>query len=180
MVSLAFPSVDPSKGGGDVRHRRVAGRHRPLRQTFTKGDLPMTPVRQVAVLICMDASIDSAKALGLEEGGGHVIRNAGVQAIDDALRSLINSQQLLGIRTVLVIHHIDCGMLTFTDEQLRWKLRDELGADTSGIDFLTFGDMEHSVRDDVAIIRSSPLILRETSVRGFIYDVHTGGLREAP
>jgi carbonic anhydrase len=145
---------------------------------FTKGDLPIPPARQVAILVCMDARIDPAKALGLEEGDAHVIRNAGGRASDDALRSLIISQQLLGTREVLVIHHTDCGMLAFTDGQLRQKLYDELGADASGIDFLAFDDLERSVRDDVATIRSSPLILEATPVRGFVYDVHTGRLTE--
>lgn len=145
---------------------------------FTKGDLPIPPARQVAILVCMDARIDPARALGLEEGDAHVIRNAGGRASDDALRSLIISQQLLGTREVLVIHHTDCGMLAFTDEQLRQKLYDELGADASGIDFLAFDDLEQSVRDDVATIRSSPLILEATPVRGFVYDVHTGRLTE--
>src|SRR3954464_3973645 len=97
--------------------------------SFTKGDLPMPPGRKTAVLVCMDARIDPAKALGLEEGDAHVIRNAGGLASDDAIRSLVISSQLLGTREFVVIHHTDCGMLTFTNEQLRAKLKDELGAD---------------------------------------------------
>jgi carbonic anhydrase len=105
-----------------------------------------------------------------------VIRNAGGRAAD-AIRSLVISQHLLGTREVVVIHHTDCGMLTFTDEQLRQKLRDELGV-TSEQEFLPFGDLERSVRDDVAIVRASPLLLKDVSVRGFIYDVRTGRLHE--
>ena len=142
---------------------------------FEKGHLPMPPGRKVAVLVCMDARIDPARALGLEEGDAHVIRNAGGRAAD-ALRSLIISQQLLGTREVVVIHHTDCGMLTFTDPQLREKLKAELGQDTD-LAFLSFADVEGSVREDVAALRSSPLLLR-VPVRGFVYDVKTGALRD--
>ena len=95
--------------------------------TFTKGDLAMPPARRVAILTCMDARLDPAKFLGLEEGDAHVIRNAGGRATADALRSLIISQQLLGTREIVVIHHTDCGMLTFTDDQLRRQLRERFG-----------------------------------------------------
>jgi carbonic anhydrase len=146
--------------------------------SFTKGHLPMPPARKTAVLVCMDARIDPAKALGLEEGDAHVIRNAGGRASDDAIRSLIISNELLGTREFVVIHHTDCGMLTFTNDQLREKLRDELGADASAIDFLPFSDVAQSVRDDLATIRTSPLLPKEIPVRGFIYDVTTGALTE--
>jgi carbonic anhydrase len=145
---------------------------------FTKGDLPMPPGRRFAVLACMDARLDPAKALGLQEGDAHVIRNAGGRASDDALRSLIISQQLLGTREVIIVHHTDCGMLTFSNDQLRDKLRSELGADAGQIDFLPFADVADSVRQDIATIRSSRYILPDTPVRGFIYDVRTGGLSE--
>ena len=102
---------------------------------FTKGDLPMPPGRRFAVVTCMDARIDPAKALGLEEGDAHVIRNAGGVVSDDALRSLVISHWLLGTQEAVVIGHTDCGMLTFTDDQLREKLAAEAGADASGIDF---------------------------------------------
>ena len=143
---------------------------------FSKGNLPMPPARNVAVVVCMDARIDPARALGLEEGDAHVIRNAGGRAAD-AIRSLVISQQLLGTREVVVIHHTDCGMLTFTDEQLRRKIHDDLGVDTE-LQFLPFADLEQSVRDDVEAIRTSPLLLKDVPVRGFIYDVKTGRLRE--
>src|SRR6266852_7935421 len=96
--------------------------------SFSKGDLPMPPGRHVAVLACMDARLDPAKMLGLEEGDAHVIRNAGGRASEDALRSLVISEQLLGTNTVVVIHHTDCGMLTFSNEDLRNKLKQELNA----------------------------------------------------
>ena len=144
---------------------------------FDKGSLPMPPRRHVPVVTCMDARLDPAKFLGLQEGDAHVIRNAGGRAAD-AIRSLVISQQLLGTREVVVIHHTDCGMLTFTDDQLRQKLRDDLGAQTTDA-FLPFSDLEQSVRDDVAAIRTSPL-LKDVPVRGFIYDVRTGRLQEVP
>ncbi len=145
---------------------------------FAKGDLPMPPARRLAVLTCMDARIDPAQALGLAEGDAHVIRNAGGRASDDALRSLVISQQLLGTREVLVVHHTDCGMLTFTNEQLRDQLRTTLGADASHVDFLPFADLEESVREDVRRIQASPFIAADIPVSGFIYDVRTGRLQQ--
>ena len=144
--------------------------------SFAKGHLPMPPSRHVAVVACMDARLDPARVLGLEEGDAHVIRNAGGRAAD-AIRSLIISQQLLGTREVVVIHHTDCGMLTFTDAQLRQKVRDELGAETDTA-FLSFSDVDQSVRDDVAAIRESHLLLKGVPVAGFVYDVKTGRLRQ--
>lgn len=145
---------------------------------FTKGDLPMPPGRQVAVLVCMDARLHPEKFLGLEEGDAHVIRNAGGRSSDDALRSLIISYKLLGTREFIVIHHTDCGMLTFTNEVLRDLLRKDLNADASGIDFLPFSDLDESVRQDVQTIRSSPLIPDDIPVTGFVFDVKSGRLRE--
>ena len=146
--------------------------------SFTKGDLPMPPGRHVTVLVCMDARLHPEKFLGLDEGDAHVIRNAGGRASDDALRSLIISYKLLGTREFLVIHHTDCGMLTFTNDQLRDMLRNDLNADASGIDFLPFSDLDESVRQDVQTIRSSPLIPDDITVSGFVFDVKTGRLRE--
>src|SRR5919204_5580278 len=146
--------------------------------TFDRGDLPMPPARRIAVLTCMDARLHPAKFLGLDIGDAHVIRNAGGRASPDALRSLIISQRLLGTGEVAVIHHTDCGMLTFKNEDLRAKLKRELAADASGIDFLPFSDVEKSVRDDVAALRDSPFIARDVPIRGFVYDVRTGRLTE--
>ena len=146
--------------------------------TFDRGDLPMPPARRIAVLTCMDARLHPAKFLGLDIGDAHVIRNAGGRASPDALRSLIISQRLLGTGEVAVIHHTDCGMLTFTNEDLRAKLKDETEADASNIDFLPFADLEQSVRDDVQAIASSPFVDEDIQIRGFVYDVRTGKLEE--
>jgi len=124
----------------------------------------------------MDARIDPARILGLEEGDAHVIRNAGGRASVDAIRSLVISQQLLGTNTVVVIHHTDCGMLTFSNADLRTKLKQELKADADHIDFLPFKDLEQSVRDDIATLKASPLIPDNVDISGFIYDVKSGKL----
>jgi len=144
---------------------------------FASGDLPMPPGRHVAVVACMDARLIPSRILGLEEGEAHIIRNAGGMA-KDALRSLVISQRLLGTNEVIVIHHTDCGMLTFKNEDLYAKVQEDLGADASSIDFLPFADLEQSVRDDLAILSDSPLIADDVSVRGFIFDVKTGKLQE--
>ena len=144
---------------------------------FNQGDLPIPPGKQVAVVACMDARLIPTRALGLNEGDAHVIRNAGGSA-QDALRSLVISERLLGTKEVLVIHHTDCGMLTFSNEDLYAKVREDLGADASHIDFLPFPDLEQSVRDDVQFLKDSPLIPDDISVRGFVYDVKTGKITE--
>ena len=118
--------------------------------TFDKGDLPVPPRRRVAVLTCMDARLDPARFLGLEEGDAHIIRNAGGRADKDALRSLIISQQLLGTNEVVVIHHSDCGMSNISNERMRAQLAERFGAVVDDIDFLPFSDLHQSVRDDIA------------------------------
>ena len=145
---------------------------------FAKGDLPMPPGRQVAVLTCMDARMDPAKFLGLEEGDAHVIRNAGGRASEDAIRSLTISHKLLGTREFAVIHHTECGMETFTNEELREQLGRDLGADASTVEFLPFTDLDESVREDVETIRSSPFIPSDIPVSGYVYDVSSGRLRQ--
>ena len=142
------------------------------------GSKPKPPARRVAVLTCMDAREHPEAYLGLAVGDAHMIRNAGGRASEDALRSLVISSQLLGTTEFLVIHHTDCGMLTFGNAELQEQLRRELGVDASGIDFLPFADLEQSVRDDVQQLLSSPLLARGIRVSGYIYDVASGALRE--
>ncbi len=145
---------------------------------FARGQLPLPPRRQVAVLTCMDARLDPAQFLGLDLGDAHIIRNAGGRASEDALRSLVISERLLGTREIVVIHHTECGMMTFTNAQLAEQIQQELGVAIGERDFLPFADLEQSVRDDVMLLRASPLIPKEIPISGAIYDVHTGQLRE--
>jgi carbonic anhydrase len=137
------------------------------------GDLPAEPIKRVAVVACMDARLDPLPALGLDLGDAHVIRNAGGLA-REALRSLVLSQQLLGTREVVILHHTDCGMLTFENEELYERLGDA----AREIDFMPFSDLDQSVRDDVQFLKDSPLIPDEIPIRGFVHDVKTGGVRE--
>ena len=144
---------------------------------FTKGDLPTPPAKQTIVVTCMDARLLPSRFLGLEEGDAHVIRNAGGR-VQDALRSIVISQRLLGTNEVLVIHHTECGMLTFKNEDLYAKVQQDLGADASDIDFLPFPDLEQSVSDDVRFLTESPLVPDDVSIRGFVYDVKSGKVTE--
>ena len=144
---------------------------------FTKGDLPMPPGKKVAVLACMDARLDVHKILGLEEGDAHVIRNAGGVATDDAIRSLVISQRLLGTEEIVLIHHTDCGMLTFRDDELKSAIHKETGIRPQ-FALEAFGDVEADVRQSIGRIEASPFIPKKTSVRGFVYDVKTGKLDE--
>jgi len=143
-------------------------------ESFDKGELEIPPARNIAVLTCIDARIDPAKALGLEIGDAHVIRNAGGRATDDAVRSLLISSWLLGTREFLVIHHTDCGMAKFTDEAVAEIIAERCGEDVSELDFLTFRDLDQSVRDDVDRIRSLSQIPADATVSGHVYDVRTG------
>ena len=145
---------------------------------FDKGDLAMPPRRRFAVVTCMDARLDPAASLGLEEGDAHVIRNAGGLVTDDALRSLVISNRLLGTQEAFVIAHTDCGMLTFTNEDIRAKLADEVGADGTAVDFLPFDDLEASVRSSVRRIGDSTLLPDSFTASGFVYDVRSGRLGE--
>jgi carbonic anhydrase len=147
-------------------------------RAFDQGDLPMPPARKVAILTCMDARLHPETFLGLQLGDAHVIRNAGGRASDDAIRSLVISERLLGTSEIVVIHHTDCGMLTFTNRDLAQKIDQDLGVDVGDRDFLPFSDLEQSVRDDVARLRESPLIPRDIPIAGAIYDVRSGTLRE--
>lgn len=145
---------------------------------FDRSRLAMPPARQLAVVVCMDARLTVEDFLGLQTGDAHIIRNAGGIVTDDALRSLIISYKLLGTREFLVINHTDCGMLTFKDEELRQKLAEDTGADTSGLEFHAFEDLEANVRAQVQKIKDSPLIPDDIPVHGLIYQVEDGRLRE--
>jgi carbonic anhydrase len=144
---------------------------------FEKGDLPLPPAKGVAVIACMDARLDVHKILGLEEGDAHVIRNAGGVITDDEVRSLTISQRLLGTREIVLIHHTDCGMLTFSDDELKTQIHEEIGMKPH-FSMESFSDLEEDVRQSIARIQHSPFIPHKESARGFIYEVETGRLRE--
>ena len=144
---------------------------------FDKGGLPMPPARKVAVVACMDARLDPQKVLGLAEGDGHVIRNAGGVVTDDTIRSLAISQRLLGTQEIILIHHSDCGMLTFTDDDFRRGIQDETGL-KPGWAAEAFPDVHEDLRQSLARIAASPFIPRKESVRGFVYHVESGSLEE--
>ena len=145
--------------------------------SFDKGDLPMPPAKQIAIVTCMDARLSPYVMLGLSEGDAHVIRNAGGVITDDEIRSLMISQRLLGTREVMLIHHTDCGMLTFSDEELREQIQQEVGIKPH-FPLESFADLEEDVRQSIKRIEASPFIPHKDSVRGFIYEVETGHLRE--
>lgn len=146
---------------------------------FKLGGLQMPPARKLAILACMDARLTVEQALGLKTGEAHIIRNAGGIATEDAVRSLIISHHLLGTREFMVINHTDCGMLTFKDEELSAKLRGQTGASpVAPARFYAFSDVEANVREQVHRVKTHPWLPREIPVRGFVYDVRTGKLRE--
>lgn len=144
---------------------------------FAKGSLPMPPAKQIAVVACMDARLETGVLLRLVEGDAHVIRNAGGVVTDDVIRSLTISQRLLGTREIMLIHHTDCGMLTFTDADLKQQIMDETGIKPP-FAMEAFADLDADVRQSVARIKKSPYIPHTNQVRGFVFDVGTGRLRE--
>ena len=144
---------------------------------FDKGDLPLPPAGGVAVVACMDARLHVSKILGLEEGDAHIIRNAGGVVTDDAIRSLAISQRLLGTREIILIHHTDCGMLTFKDDEFRRQIQEETGVRPEWA-AEAFPDLDDDVRQNIARIKASPFIPQKASVRGFVYEVESGKLRE--
>jgi carbonic anhydrase len=145
--------------------------------SFDKADLPLPPARKVAVLACMDARLNPYGLLGLQEGDAHIIRNAGGVVTDDEIRSLSISQRLLGTEEIVLIHHTDCGMLTFTDDAFKRAVQDDVGIKPEWA-AEAFDDLDEDVRQSIARIKASPFIPRKDSVRGFVYDVETGRLRE--
>ena len=150
----------------------IRGANEQYADGFTKGDLPMPPARRFAVVTCMDARLDPAKFLGLEEGDAHVIRNAGGLVNDETIRSLVISHHLLGTQEAIVIGHTDCGMVTFTNDDLYARL----GPESESIDFQPFPDVDERVRQSVEAIRSAPLLPDSYGATGFVYDVTTGRL----
>ena len=144
---------------------------------FEKGDLPIPPARKLAVLACMDARLNPYALLGLQEGDAHIIRNAGGVVTDDEIRSLSISQRLLGTEEIILIHHTDCGMLTFTDDEFKRAVQDDVGIKPAWA-AEAFPDLDEDVRQSIARIQASPFIPRKDSVRGFVYEVDTGRLRE--
>ena len=145
--------------------------------SFDKGDLPLPPAKGVAVVACMDARLIPTRVLGLEEGDAHVIRNAGGVVTDDEIRSLAISQRLLGTTEIILIHHTDCGMLTFTDDEFKRSVQDDTGIKPEWA-AEAFSDLDEDVRQSIARIQASPFIPNKDSVRGFVYEVETGKLRE--
>ena len=144
---------------------------------FDKGDLPLPPAKRVAVLACMDARLNPYGLLGLKEGDAHVIRNAGGVVTDDEIRSLAISQRLLGTEEIILIHHTDCGMLTFTDDDFKRSIQEDTGIKPEWA-AEAFSDLDEDVRQSIARIEASPFIPRKDKVRGFVYEVETGRLRE--
>jgi carbonic anhydrase len=145
--------------------------------SFDKGDLPMPPGRKIAIVACMDARLNPYGLLGLQEGDAHVIRNAGGVITDDEIRSLAISQRLLGTEEIVLIHHTDCGMLTFTDDDFRRSIQDETGIKPEWA-AEAFPDVDEDVRQSLARVKASPFIPKKDSVRGFVYEVESGNLRE--
>src|SRR5476649_2360184 len=144
--------------------------------SFDKGDLPLPPGKKVAVVACMDARLNVYGMLGLSEGDAHVIRNAGGVVTDDEIRSLAISQRLLGTEEIILIHHTDCGMLTFTDDEFKRTVQQEVGIKPERA-AESFKDLDDDVRQSLARIQASPFIPHK-NVRGFVYDVASGALRE--
>ncbi|KAF7978895.1 hypothetical protein HWV62_44403 [Athelia sp. TMB] len=148
-----------------------------------KGSLPLPPGKKLTIVTCMDARIDPAASLGIHEGDAHVIRNAGGSA-KEALRSIIISQRLLGTREVAVFHHTGCGMLTFSTEQLKDIVKNDapndvvVASQVDKYDFLEFSDLEGSVKSDVQFLKDSPLVLKETDITGWTYDVESGKIKK--
>jgi len=146
-------------------------------ESFDKADLALPPARRIAIVACMDARLNPHALLGLEEGDAHVIRNAGGVITDDEIRSLAISQRLLGTEEIMLIHHTDCGMLTFTDDEFRRQIQDETGVKPAWA-AEAFDDLEEDVRQSIARIEASPFIPRKDKIRGFVYEVETGRVRE--
>ena len=140
--------------------------------------LPLKPKTRVAIVTCMDSRLHVAPALGLALGDAHILRNAGGRVTDDVIRSLVISEQQLGTSEIVVLHHTDCGAQTFTNAEFTEQLKGDLAVDAGDQDFLPFTDIEESVREDIALLKNSPLIPEDIIISGAIYDVDTGRVRE--
>ena len=147
---------------------------------FDLGHLQTAPVRRLVILTCMDSRMDLEQLLGLGVGDAHMIRNAGGIATDDVIRSLILSTQLLGTRAVAVIQHTQCGLMSITEEEFRWRLSTETGRDASHLRFHAFRDIDQNISEQVLRVRANPFLPKQVQVRGYAYDVTTGALREVP
>jgi len=145
--------------------------------TFDKVGLSIPPGKHVAVVTCMDARLSPYVMLGLHEGEAHIIRNAGGVITDDEIRSLVISQRLLGTQEIMLIQHTDCGMLTFSDDEVKQQIQDDVGIKPH-FALESFSDLDENVRQSIARIKSSPFLPNKENVRGFVYEVETGGLRE--
>ncbi|KAH7339102.1 carbonic anhydrase [Rhizoctonia solani] len=163
---------------------KVASEFAAANEVYVKnygGKLPLPPARHVVIVTCMDARIDPIASLGLKEGDAHVIRNAGGRA-SEAIRSIVISQRLLGTTEVVLFHHTDCGMLTFSEKDIRDKLKEAEGASVAPhadqIAFLPFSNLERSIQEDVEYIKSHPLLLKDSKVSGWVHEVETGRIRQ--
>jgi carbonic anhydrase len=165
------------QGGAVSTIDRLVESARGYAEGFDKGDLPLTPARRVAIIACMDARIDLYALLGLREGDAHVIRNAGGAVTPDVIRSLAISQRLLNTNEIMLIHHTSCGMLSFRDDEFRSAIERDTGIRPEW-PAESFSDLDGDVRQSIARITVSPFIPHTDAVRGFVYEVETGALRE--
>ena len=145
--------------------------------SFSKADTPLSPARKVAVLACMDARLNPYSLLGLQEGDAHILRNAGGVVTDDQIRSLAISQRLLGTEEIILIHHTDCGMLTFTDDEFKRSIQEDVGIKPEWA-VETFPDLDEDVRQSIRRINASPFVPHTDALRGFVFDVGSGRLAE--
>jgi carbonic anhydrase len=168
------PAPGPTKSVFDdlMEHNKAYAKR------FDLGHLQTPPIKKLVILTCMDSRMDLEQLLGLSVGDAHMIRNAGGIATDDAIRSLILSTQLLGTRAIAVIQHTQCGLMSITDEEFRWRLSSETGGDASHLRFYAFRDIDQNITDQVLRIRGNIFLPKQVQVRGYAYDVSSGALRE--
>ncbi|KAF5357334.1 hypothetical protein D9758_005824 [Tetrapyrgos nigripes] len=166
-------------------HQQFVENNQKYVEKFDRPDLPIPPAKKLLIVTCMDARIDAFASIGLNLGDAHVVRNAG-GCVQDVIRSIVISQRLLGTREIAVFHHTGCGMLTFSNQQLRDIVKKDAAPEVASqiaeavdkTDFLAFSDLEQSVKDDIKFLKENPLVLKETVVTGWIYDVHDGKVKQ--